>query len=47
MPANPGPFMIAVSILEKFAQAMRVALAKWITSERLPKKAPSPGLRET
>jgi hypothetical protein len=39
--------MVAMSMLVKFAQAMRVALAKWMTSERLPKKAPSPGFRET
>jgi hypothetical protein len=33
--------------LEKLPQAMRVLFAKWMTKERLPKKAPTPSVSET
>lgn len=33
--------------LKKFPHAILVLFAKWITKERLPKKAPSPSLSDT
>lgn len=41
LPIMPSP------IYKKFAQAMRVVLAKCSTKLRLPKNAPKPGWRET
>jgi hypothetical protein len=46
----PGEFGLPIMpspIYEKFAQAMRVVLAKCSTKLRLPKNAPKPGWRET
>jgi hypothetical protein len=42
-----GPSTNASWIGWKFAQARRVLLAKWMTTERLPKKAPWPSIKET